>query len=85
MATKPELIADRIQDLVFRLSDLRNDVDEIHRRYVEELFKWQNEGDENIAGDDPIDIDADTAKDHICDAITSLEDALEIARKWRKQ
>ena len=83
MTTKPELIADRIQELVFRLADLRSDVDEIHRRYVEELFKWQSEEDENIAGDEPEDIDADQVTDDIYEAINNLEDALEIARKWR--
>lgn len=76
---------EKLQSAIFALSALRDESDDIHSDYLSEHTKWRNELDDNIAGDEPKDQDADVVSTFINYALNNLEDALEIARTWKDQ
>lgn len=73
-----------ITDLIFSLSRVRDKIFAEDSKFFELYTKWEDEGDENLAGDEPKNPGASTVVDLLEDALRNLEDAQEQAKHWRR-
>ena len=66
-----------IKAAIVNISYVRDALRTQHENYVDEYTAWEDEPDENLAGDEPEDPDVERTIDFLEDAMRNLEDALE--------
>lgn len=73
-----------ITDLIFSLSLVRDKILAEDSKFLELYSEWENTADDNLAGDAPKDPKAGAVVDLLEDALRNLEDAQELAKRWRR-
>lgn len=78
-------IYEAITNQILQLSVIRDKILVEHYQYITLQNEWENENYENIAGNPPADPHTDSAVLLLEDALRNLEDAQDLAKRWRQK